>query len=262
MHGFLTRDGIDPLEFLDVSRVELAAYGSVRFAHDEVIHLVRDGDVFDVRTAGGALVRGRTALLATGLVDELPDIPGFLELYGKTIFHCPYCDGWEVRDEPLVVLDSEGRGFELSLKLTVWSERLTCLTSGKGGLSQDRRALLRRAGVTVRDEEIRELRPAGDGMWIVFAHGEHMLAKGMFFSNGTRQGASLARALGCAFTDEGGICVDKHESTSVEGLFVAGNMVKDVELAVVAAAQGAKAAMGVNMYLLRQDLGRRGIEWT
>ena len=111
LHGYLTRDGIAPADFLQLARGELAQYDSVEIRSEEVTAAeCRPGDGFVVTVASGGTLRARKLLLATGVVDNLPDIPGFREMYGRSVFHCPYCDGWELCDRPLAVYGRGARG--------------------------------------------------------------------------------------------------------------------------------------------------------
>src|SRR4029450_12192893 len=125
LHGYLTRDGIAPADFLQLARGELAPYDSVEIRNEEVTAAeCRRGGGFAVTRASGEAVRARKLLLATGVVDNLPDIPGFRELYGRSVFHCPYCDGWELCDLSLAVYGRGARGAGLSLELTAWGRAL------------------------------------------------------------------------------------------------------------------------------------------
>src|SRR5215471_3565198 len=119
MHGYLTRDGIPPLEFLAIGRAQLRQYDTVEIRDVEVVAAeCRPDGRFHVTIADELMLESRKLLIATGVVDNLPAIPGFRELYGRGVFHCPYCDGWEVRDEPLAIHGRGARGLGLSLELT------------------------------------------------------------------------------------------------------------------------------------------------
>src|SRR5512138_1368749 len=141
LHGFLTRDGVRPSELLAIGRRQLVKYG-VEFVTGEVEDARRSRDGFDVRIAGGRPVFGRKLLFATGVVDRLPAVDGFRRLYGERIFHCPYCDGWEVSDRPLAVYGQGLSGMGLSLSLRTWSHDVTLVTDGPARLgSRERRRL-------------------------------------------------------------------------------------------------------------------------
>src|SRR5919112_267617 len=137
LHGFLTRDGILPTELLQIGREQLRAYPTIetRAVHVKDAHRTADG--FTVDLEGDQSLSARKLLLATGIVDELPNIEGLADLYGRSVFHCPYCDGWEVRDQPLAIYGRGARGVGLSLELTAWSRDLVLCTAGPSELAAD-----------------------------------------------------------------------------------------------------------------------------
>src|SRR2546423_1983364 len=176
MHGYLTRDGIPPREFLRVARAQLKEYECVELRDVEVTAAACDGDGrFHVTLITGEEVTSRKLLIATGVVDNIPDIPGFADLFGRSVFHCPYCDGWEVRDQPLAIYGRGARGYGLSLELTGWSRDLVLCTDGPAEIQAVELARLERYGIKVREERLAPVGrtpPAGkakDGPG-VFAH--------------------------------------------------------------------------------------------
>ena len=120
-HGYLTRDGIAPGSFLAIARAELALYATVEYRRARVGDAVRLGDLFELRLENGERVRGRTVLVATGVVDTPPPLEGLEPLYGRSVHHCPYCDGWEHRDAPLAAHGAGEPGARLALKLRQWT---------------------------------------------------------------------------------------------------------------------------------------------
>jgi thioredoxin reductase len=123
LHGFLTRDGIEPAEFLRIGRRQLARYGTVLVRRQAVDARRTDGG-FEVDLAGGGRLVARTLLIATGVADRLPPIEGLRALYGRAVFHCPYCDGWEVENRPLAVYGRGRSGMGLALALRTWSRQV------------------------------------------------------------------------------------------------------------------------------------------
>ena len=256
LHGYLTRDGIAPGDFLEVSRRELAPYETVELRHVEVTEATcREDKHFDVTLADGTVVRSRKLLLATGVVDNLPEIDGFRELYGRSVFHCPYCDGWEVRDQPLAVYGRGERGLGLSLELTAWSTDLTLCTDGPSEIARENLDRLARNGITVREDRIVRLE-GQDGILqhVVFESGERHPRRALFFTTGQFQRSDLSVRLGCEFNDKGTVRTGKYETTHLEGLYVAGDASRAVQWVVVAAAEGAEAAFAINSDLIRSDL--------
>ena len=254
MHGFLTRDGMPPLEFLATAREQMRQYDTVELRDVEVIDAACRDARFHVALADGSRHASRKLLIATGVVDNLPEIPGFRELYGQSVFHCPYCDGWEVRDQPLAIYGRGARGLGLSLELTGWSRDLVLCTDGPPGIDAADLARLARYGIRVRDERVVRLDAADTRVRVIFASGDPLPRRALFFTTGQTQQSQLALALGCEFNDKGTVRTGRYESTHLQGLYVAGDASRAVQWVVVAAAEGAEAAFAINTDLLKEDL--------
>jgi thioredoxin reductase len=256
MHGYLTRDGIPPAGFLAIARKELQQYLTVELRDVEVLAAeCRADGRFHVTLAGGERVSSRKLLVATGVADTIPSIPGIDDLYGRSVFHCPYCDAWEVSDEPLAIYGRGAKGLGLSLTLTAWSRDLVLCTDGPSELDAEDRDRLGRNDVFVREERIARLEGT-DGILshIVFEGGERLPRRAMFFTTGQSQQSPLALSLGCEFNDKGTVRTGKYESTHLPGLFVCGDASRAVQWVIVAASEGAEAAFAINSDLLKEDL--------
>jgi thioredoxin reductase len=255
MHGYLSRDGIPPLEFLRIAREQLRQYDSVTLQDVEVTHAECRGDSrFRVTLADGSELESRKLLIATGVVDNLPDIRGFRELYGRSIFHCPYCDGWEVRDQPLAVYGRGARGLGLSLELLGWSRELVLCTDGPSQIDGEGRARLRRNGIGLRTDRVTHVEGDETLTRIGFAAGDPLVRRALFFTTGQTQQSVLAQRLGCEINEKGTVRTGKYEATHLSGLYVAGDASRAVQWVVVAAAEGAEAAFAINTDLLKEDL--------
>ncbi|WP_437484197.1 NAD(P)/FAD-dependent oxidoreductase [Sorangium sp. So ce1014] len=255
MHGFLSRDGIAPSELRRIGREQLQPYG-VEIREAAVADVRREATRFEVTMEGGERLLCRKLLLATGLVDRLPDLPGLPAMYGKSAHHCPYCDGWEARDKAIGVYGQGCTGLSLALNMKTWSDDVILFTDGPASLSRSDAARLARHGIGVREERIARLE-GRDGMLerVVLEDGSFVERRSLFLKTKQEQGADLARKLRCKITEERGVeTADKHEETTCEGVFVAGDASKDVLLAIMAAAEGADAAFGVNCALQEEDL--------
>jgi thioredoxin reductase len=255
IHGFLTRDPIPPAELLRLGLEQLDRYDTVELARVSVIDAARVAQGFEVRLSGGRRARARKLLVATGVVDEVPEIEGLQALYGRSVFHCPYCDGWEVRNEPLAIYGQGKNGLGLALELTAWSKDLVLCTNGPPKLSSDNMKRLARHGISVRAEPIARLEGVkGTLERVVFKTGAALPRRALFFSTGQRQHSNLPAKLGCHFTHKGAIRTGKYEATNIPGLYVAGDASRAAQLTIIAAAEGAGAAFAINTALLAEDL--------
>lgn len=254
LHGYLTRDGVEPAELLRIGREQLRPYTTVQLRSDEVTGARAVSHGFEI-SVNEEVVSSRKLLLATGVVDHLPDIDGLKPLYGRSVFHCPYCDGWELRDQPIAIYGREDRGSGLALELTGWSRDLIVCTDGPATFSAGDRKQLARLNIPVREERIARLEGA-DGQLerIVFENGDALPRRGMFFNTGQDQRCDLAEKMGCELTDRGAVRTGEYEMTNVPGLYVAGDASRAVQLAIVAAAEGAEAAFAINKALIKDDL--------
>jgi thioredoxin reductase len=260
LHNYLTRDGIAPLEFLRLARKEVEEYPTIEFLQAEVIDARRTTDSFTVALSDRTELSARKLLLATGVVDELPDIAGLQPLYGTSVHHCPYCDGWEWRDQPVGVYGRGEEGFATALGLTVWTDDLVLCTDGPSGLTTRQRGQLNRAGIQVREDKVLRLE-GQDGRLssVVFIRGEPLPRRALFLCTGQHQRSDLALRLGCRFNEKGAVITGSAEATDVPGLYVAGDASKEAQFVVVAAAEGAEAGMAINKSLLKEDLAQNRI---
>jgi thioredoxin reductase len=254
MHGFLTRDGIPPHEFRRIAHAELDKYENVRLEHATVSSVSCESGCFRVTLADGRLFMSRKLLIGTGVVDNVPDIPGLTDLYGRSVFHCPFCDGWELRGRPIGVYGRAKRGFGLSMEMLGWSNDIVLCTDGPTGIDAADLATLERNGIRVRDERVVRLE-GQEGILerVVFDRGEPLARRALFFTTGQHMSCELAKSLGCRFNEKGTVHTGRHESTDVPGLYVAGDASRDVQWVVIAAAEGAEAAFAITQDLIKES---------
>jgi thioredoxin reductase len=256
LNGYLTRDGTPPREFLEMGRRELSKYNTIEMTPTGATAAeCVPGGRFRVVLEDARVVFCRKLLIATGVVDNVPDVKGFTELYGRSVFHCPYCDGWEVRDQPIAIYGRGSRGLGLSLELTAWSADLVLCTDGPSEIDADGRSRLERNGISVREERVTALEGT-DGILerVLFERGDPLPRRALFFTTGQFQQSELAIHLGCELNDKGTIATGKYEKTHLPGLFVAGDASRAVQWVIVAAAEGAEAAFAINTDLIKEDL--------
>ena len=253
LHGYLTRDGVAPSEFNELGRRELTPYG-IEVRHVGVTDARWTDDHYRMSLGDGAEESARYLLIATGVVDDLPAIPGFEACYGRSIFHCPYCDGWEWRERPMAVLGSGTPAAGLALALKTWSADVVLCTQG-GRCGRATRERLERNGVHIRTEPIARIEHQ-DGFLraIVFESAGVLPRDVIFFSTGQRPQSDLAIRLGCTLTHRGTVKTGSLCDTNVRHVFVAGDASRDAQFVVVAAAEGVKAALAINKALQAEEL--------
>jgi thioredoxin reductase len=257
LSGFLTRDGVAPGELLRLAREQLRPYATVEVRPAVVAGVERDEEGFRAELEDGSAVRGRKLLLATGLVDELPPVEGAAELFGRGLYHCPYCDGWEVHQRPLAAYGRGKVGLAMALNLLGWSDEVALCSDGPAELSARQRSRLKRLGVELFERPIERLEEAGEGLRVVFEDGTSLERQAMFVKTEGRQRSELAASLGCRLDEHGQVKVRPDTSTGVPGVYAAGDTTGAPQMAIVAAAEGARAALAINAELLKEDLAAR-----
>jgi thioredoxin reductase len=251
MHGFLSRDGMPPAELLQSARKEVRGYG-VEIFDDEVVEINTD---FMVRLATGRALTARRLLLATGAVDELPDIPGASERWGRDFLHCPYCHGWEVRDQPIGVLGTHQRSVEHAQLLRQWSDDIIFFAHTQQVTADDRAALHAR-GIVVIEGLVTRFSVVDDRLHAVQLSDGRAIPRATVFMQPTLHGDrdGLIESLGCE-VDEGGFArVDATGKTSVAGVWAVGNAANPRAQVITAAGEGSAAAIAMNADLVDDDI--------
>lgn len=258
VHGYLSRDGTPPGELRRIAREQLQPY-DVEVRTGEVTDARKVGDGFAVTLDGGEVVGCRKLILATGMVDVLPEVPGLGELWGKSAIHCPYCHGWEHRGRSWAMLVPPEAIVEVGTLLLGWTKRLTLLTNGPAEIAAEHRAWLARHAVEIVEDRIARLQ--GDGGQLRAIHledGRRLERDVLFVRTRLRQGSDLARKLGCTFLDQGPMAAmvraEPSGASGVDGLFVVGDASGvGVPTVASAVAEGATTAGVVNMAMLTED---------
>jgi thioredoxin reductase len=249
LHGFLTRDGIAPLELLRLGRQELRRYG-IEAQTTRVIDIEARGDDFDVSLSDDSRLQSRTVLLACGVCDDLPAIPGLDACFGITAHHCPYCDGWEERNKAIAVIGHRAKAAGLALALKTWSGCVTLCSNGPAQLRASHRQQLADHGIVIEERPIASIEHTeGRVDRLVLANSSGVTCNAIFLAIRQRPQSDLPRRLGCELTREGLVKTDHLGRTCVPGLYVAGDASRDVQFAVVAASEGAKAGVAINKAL-------------
>ena len=266
MQGFLGADGLPPAELLDRGRSEIAAYGVEQvagtvagIAHCENTHgSTSSRRRFRIALDDGVTLETRAVLVTTGLVDEIPDIPGVRERWGRDLLHCPYCHGYEVRDQPVGVLAGDPATTAESLAhahiIRQWSDDVVFFANGATLTAAQREQLVARA-IGVVNEPVVSLAVDGDHLTgVVVAGGRVVPRTAVFVRPQFTPNDSLLVDLGCAVRDTGWVQVDATGATSVPGIWAAGNAANPRAQVITAAGEGSAAAIAINNSLVEEDI--------
>ncbi|HZR43689.1 MAG TPA: NAD(P)/FAD-dependent oxidoreductase [Ktedonobacteraceae bacterium] len=255
-HGFLTRDGVKPGEFRSIAHQEISKYPSVAIRHMRISDVSKHEGWFELVADNGEIVQARTIILATGLKETLPGIDGIHDYYGKSLFSCPYCDGWELKEKPLIVIAEEGqRAFHMAKLVWNWSRDLLVCTNGHALFTTEQKEMLRKKEIEVVEDRITAL--VGEkGMleWVVFASHAASARQGGIVASQLLQASPFGEELGCQMNAMGGIVTDPFGRTTVAGVYAAGDTLMAVpHQLIIAAAGGSWAAAGVNTDLTERE---------
>lgn len=246
-HNLLSRDGIAPAQLREAARADLQEYPTVEVRETGATGLGGQVGAFAVELADGTREEARRVLLATGMVDVLPDIEGLRPLWGRSVLHCPYCHGWEVRDRELAVLLAGPMDVLTAARLASgFSADVVACTGGADILDEGQHRLLSQAKVVIREEPIDRLEADGDALRrIVFADETALDRDALFLHPPLRQRSDLAAQLGCRILDDDAVEVNDLQQTSVPGVYAAGDMVRRPSMPNVGGQVGIAAAEGL-----------------
>ncbi|HEU0013350.1 MAG TPA: NAD(P)/FAD-dependent oxidoreductase [Longimicrobium sp.] len=251
VHGYLGLQDVEPLELRRIARHQAQDAGAELEA--AVVERVEGAeDDFTVTLSDGRSVGARRILLATGLKDIVPEIPGFDDFYGSSIWHCPDCDGPSITGRHVAVIGWGKKIAAYCMGMLTWAGDLTVLTDGHpADVEGSALRALERWGIHVREEELARLE--GDGgqvRRVHFHHGPPLDVEAVFFNIASGPGSSIAADLGCAADEDGILEVDGDHRTTVAGVYAAGDITPGSRLAIRAAAEGTRAAIGIHRSLI------------
>jgi thioredoxin reductase len=253
-HGFLTRDSISPSEFRRIAKEQISAYPSVTFAEDTAISITgSDGD-FQITTAQGQIYQSKKLLFAIGMKDLPLDIKGLSDVYGKSAFICPYCDGWELREQPLVLIVKGADALHMAKVISGWTNNITICTNGPDDLTDAQREELQQHNIPVYDSPIQSIESDnGIVQQVDLKDGASIGCRGIFFRPKLMTGSDLPQAIGCEITEAGTVIVDNLGKTNVPGVFSAGDAATHLHQAIIAASMGSLAGVGINNELNEEE---------
>jgi thioredoxin reductase len=246
LHNFPTRDGVPPLEFRSLARQEVGRYPTVSFRDGRVVRAELDDDGVRLLLEGDEPVQARRLVLAGGIRDTLPPIDGLAELFGTSVFTCPYCDGYEVGGAPVgLICTAPGQVAHAAGLLRMLADDVTVFANGVQ-VGDEERSGANRLGVHVVAERVVRMRAEGERVVVVLQDGSEVRRDRLFVPTEVHPSNRLAEQLGCATNADGFIEVDELGRTSVTRVYAAGDAASPVHQVIVAAASGTRAALAAN----------------
>ncbi|MFF2143449.1 NAD(P)/FAD-dependent oxidoreductase [Kitasatospora sp. NPDC058190] len=255
MHGYLSRDGMSPAALLAVGREEVARYG-VELIDARVEHIEAEEAGFVVHLAGGPVLHARRVVVATGLRDGLPELPGLTERWGLDVLHCPYCHGWEVRDRPLGVLGTGPGAVNQALVLRQWSADVVLLAHTLELTDADRERLAARGVRVVEGRIVRLVADDGRLRGVELADGRVVPREAVFVFPQPVPRDALLFGLDCERDDNGWVTTDRTGRTSLPGVWAVGNVADPRAQVVTAAGAGAAASFALDHDLTAEEVGQ------
>lgn len=254
LHNFLTRDGILPPDFLNLAYKDLKSY-PVLFKRSKAVKAIKDNrGIFKITDTSGSTYESKRLLLATGVKDEIPEVPGMKELWGRSVFHCPFCDGYECRDQEIGLYAKKHNGYGMALALSHLSKKTTLFTDGAYYLSSMQRLYLKQKGIEVITQKIDKLIYEDEILKsVLLTNGKEISCQKLFTHHGIQVNRELLEQLGCASTKKGAAITNRHQQTNISGVYVAGDASIDMHFVAVAAAEGVKAAVAIHNDLLQAE---------
>lgn len=264
VHNYLGREGTPPSELLAVGRAEAAGYGA-EITEGTVVSAEKlgEGEGFRVVREDGTAVVARRLLVTTGLVDELPPVPGLAERWGREVLHCPYCHGWEVADRPIGIIAVSPMAVHQALMWRQWSEDVTLFRHTAPAPADEEDEQLAARGIAVVEGEVAGLEVTGDRLTGVrLADGRVIAREAVVVQPRFTARSEVLRSLGLATTEQEAaghvvgtyVAADPSGATDVPGVWVAGNVANLMEQVIGAASAGLKAAAAINADLIADDI--------
>jgi thioredoxin reductase len=253
-HGLFGQDGYEPKSMLATMRAQVAAYPSVRFLEEAAVSAVRNEAAFSVTLTSGDVVVGKKLLLAFGITDILPDLPGLAERWGRSVIHCPYCHGYEFSNQRLGVLNLSPVSIHQAGLIPEWGPTTFFLNGGT--IEPDVHAGLARRGVAIEPALVERLVGEGTSLSAIrFRDGREQPLDALFIGARNRLNSDIAERLGCAIAEEAlgsVVTVDEMKATSVAGVYATGDITRSAHTTTFACADGVTAAVAIHRALISE----------
>ncbi|PZX50154.1 NAD(P)/FAD-dependent oxidoreductase [Algoriphagus chordae] len=250
-HNFLTQDGKTPAEISTIARKQVEQYDTVTFFSGFAVEGKKTDSGFEIKTEKGELFEGKKLILATGVTDIMPEIPGFAECWGISVIHCPYCHGYEVRNQKTGIMANGDFGYEFGKLITNWTEDLTIFTNGKSTLTEEQTAKLMAKGVQIIDTEIEQIEHTnGKIEQLILKDGSKLPLQALYAKADFVQNGNIPSSLEIELTDHGHIKVDMMQKTSIPGVYACGDNTTQFRSVSFAVSTGTMAGAACNKELV------------
>jgi len=257
-HNFLTRDGSTPSELSSIALEQVLAYPGITLNRDTALGCTQTGDTFITETASGMHYQSRRVILATGIKDQLPEVPGFAECWGISVIHCPYCHGYEYHSKPTAILANGEIAIELAKLIAHWTKELYLLTNGAATFSATQHQLLQQLGITLVEAPIAALKHTqGYLEEIIFTDTTTLKVPAMYARLPFIQHSDIAAQLQCAFTEHGHVLADGMQQTSIPGVYACGDNSSGMRSVAQAVYAGSLAGAALNKDLIEEEVNSR-----
>lgn len=253
-HNFLTQDGKPPKEIATVGRAQVQMYSTVGFFDGLATIGRKTGNGFEIQVATGETFTSKGLVFATGIKDILPDINGVAACWGISVLHCPYCHGYEVRNETTGILCNGDNGYDFSRLLSNWTKHLTLFTNGRSTLTADQITGLQKHNIAIVEKEIESLTHTNGHLQnITFNDGSKSFINALYAPAPFEQHCQIPQCLGCEFTEDGYIKVDPLQETTIKGVFACGDNTTRMRTVANAVAMGTTAGMTASKKMILEE---------
>lgn len=253
-HNFITQDGKTPKEIATLAKQQVERYDTVAFFNGLAINGAKTENGFKIQTESGEAFSAKKLIFATGIKDIMPDMGGYAECWGISVLHCPYCHGYEVRNERTGILANGEYGFEFSNLISNWTQDLTLFTNGPSTLTAEQTAKIERHTIKIIEKEIEKLEHANGHLQnVIFKDGTTSSIKALYARSPFEQHCTIPETLGCELTDEGYIKIDPLQKTGIHGIFACGDNTTRTRTVANAVAMGTTAGMMVNKEIVFEE---------
>lgn len=253
-HNFITQDGKTPADIALLARQQVEKYGTVKFMNGLAVRGSKVEKGFEIKVGSGETFSAKKLIFATGIKDSIPNIDGVKECWGISVLHCPYCHGYEVKNESTGVLGNGEKGFEFVSLISNWTKDLTLFTNGKSTLTTNQAAKLGSHRIKLIETEIERLEHThGQLQNIIFKDGTTSPIKAFYAPSPFEQHCGIPEALGCELTDEGYLKTDSIQRTSVHGVYACGDNSTRLRTVANAVAMGTTAGMMINKEIVLEE---------